>query len=280
MADPLSSSFSNKGSRRWLKNSINPDSDVVLPLDTDCFADNSQITVSQTPSEVSPTPVPIIIQRTNPYGQNPPIIDTEGVRYIPVPGRDGKDGIDGKDGVDGKRGVKGETGEKGDQGIQGPQGLPGKSIRGPPGDRGEKGDPGDKGDKGDHGGPCLCSLDDYHTGRKVPYRLIQTAGDVTIQPTDRYIVIKSKDPVTIILPDLSNDGTVVVDDPNIASSSTIIPDSYDYGRIIRVSIISGKHLVRTASSNSSINEFLPNISLNNTRPSVEFMSIGKDWVAY
>lgn len=285
MADPLGSNFSSTGgARKWLKQSTNEDTDTALSLNTACFADN--VAVVSRPPEIAP--VPVIIQRTNPYGQRPPQSDEDSIRYVPVPGKDGKDGRDGRDGRDGERGVKGEpgnNGKDGDRGKPGPRGFPGRTVRGrqgekgDPGEPGEKGADGEKGEKGDigpHGGPCVCSLDDYHTGRKIPYRLIQTPGEVEIDPTDQHVIIKCSETVTIILPDPTLDESV---DESEASSSECL-DSYEYGRHIRISIMAGKHLVRTSAPSSTIGGFLPNIALNSSRTSVGLVSVGKDWIAY
>lgn len=215
----------------------------------------------------------------------------------------GPQGLQGKQGPPGPlgpRGEKGEHGDKGDLGPPGPQGPPGgRGPQGPQGPigpagpegkigsegpdgkagpQGPKGDRGDKGDKGERGalghpgpqgpegpeGTCVCSGQPGHGSDE---RILIINNDYTVRPTDRYVVINSAIPRTIILRALPPDPLAT----NVPASTRSVH--------IKSSITSGNHKIVVDNPQNSINGNQPSYPLS-SHQSVKLVPAGSVWYTF
>jgi len=208
----------------------------------------------------------------------------QGPRGLKGPrGQDGPRGLTGPAGGAGPRGLKGDVGERGPMGPLGPEGPRGRQGEtgpegprgstglmgpvGPQGPQGTKGDQGVAGPVGPAGPACVCSFDDLHMGRKVTVRNITDGGQRIVMPDDRYIVINSRIPVTLTLPEYPHE----VDEG--------LTDYYTESRIIEVFVTEGNHTLRCGKE-CQINNYLHQLPLSASHPHYKLICLnGRNWVA-
>lgn len=188
---------------------------------------------------------------------------------VGLAGPRGPTGNTGERGPKGEVGPEGPRGHKGDQGSEGMRGPMGPSGQvGPMGSTGARGEVGPAGPVGPPGGPCLCTTDDLHMGRKVVVRTITGGGNRQIEPDDRYVVINSRTPVTLILPTY----------PVVAEEG--VEDFYFESRVLDIYIAEGSHTIKCGGKESRINNWLSQLTLGAERPHYQLISLGgQNWVA-
>jgi hypothetical protein len=138
---------------------------------------------------------------------------------------------------------------EGQRGFPGEDGKPGNDAKGAKGDEGKPGGPGEQGPRGP---PCDCKNILY--GKRHPTRIIRGRGNRTIDIMDEYIIIDTKETVTLTLPDLSK--MVEPDDYN---------DFYIESKVYNVMCYTGIHNIRVSSStpDAKINGYLTEYRIGN-----------------
>lgn len=170
----------------------------------------------------------------------------------------------GPQGSVGPAGPQGSVGPEGAQGAPGPQGPPGP--RGLPGERGEEGKQGVKGDQGEQGPPGVCVCDCL-PGHGADQRIIIVNSDYQVKATDRYIVIKSQIPRTLILPTLSPDPVPI--------GVTIETKALH----IRSLVAAGPHKLVVGDPRNNINETQASITLANHQ-AIALVPINQTWYTF
>lgn len=187
----------------------------------------------------------------------------QGPRGVPGPcgekGCKGDTGPQGSPGVPGVPGPKGSRGDFGPRGPEGPIGPPGPKgdigIRGPPGPEGPLGPKGDSGPQGPPGpqgpqgppGPACCKSKD-HDPLLIKVRIIENGGVHNLSSDDGFVVVSSSNSATLILPESAR-----------KSSNGEGSDYYIQERTITISATVGSHVIKTNSSDSKINIYMPSV---------------------